>query len=465
MRALKPYLFYGQTTSLCETCLHPVPAKILIEEKNVFFLKRCSSHGTQKTLVSTDADYYRGTRDWLKPGDIPKRFQSKTHFGCPLDCGLCPDHEQHSCLALIEVNEHCNLTCPVCFADSAPHKPRHLSLQSVEAMMDALVESEGEPDLLQISGGEPTLHPEILEILKLAKSKPIRHVMLNTNGIRLAKEPDFVARLVELKPGFEIYLQFDSLQRDALMEIRGADLRPIRDQALANLERHNLSTTLVVVLKKGVNDSEIGDIIRHALTYKCVRGVTFQPIQDAGRNEGFDKNRDRLLLSDIRHGILDQFDQFSPDDIIPLPCNPEAITIGYALRDGQKLTPITSLIPREELLRHGPNTITYEKFPALKERLYSLMSLATAGASAGPAFQELLCCLPAIETPGGIGYDNVFRILGIQFLDRFNFCTAQVKRSCIHFVTPEGKIIPFDTYNLFYRSGLEKTIRAELGMA
>lgn len=101
MRALKPYLFYGQTTSLCETCLHPVPAKILIEEKNVFFLKRCSSHGTQKTLVSTDADYYRGTRDWLKPGDIPKRFQSKTHFGCPLDCGLCPDHEQHSCLALI----------------------------------------------------------------------------------------------------------------------------------------------------------------------------------------------------------------------------------------------------------------------------------------------------------------------------------------------------------------------------
>ena len=314
-RALKSHLFYGQTQSLCETCLHPVPAKILIEGDQVFFQKRCPDHGVQKTLVSTDAEYYRSCRDWLKPGDIPLKFQSRTHYGCPFDCGLCPDHEQHSCLALIEVNEHCNLTCPVCFADSAPHRPKHLDLATIERMMDTLVASEGEPDLLQISGGEPTLHPQILDILRAAKKRPTRHLMLNTNGLRLAREPDFVKQLAEFAPGFEIYLQFDSLRRDALMQIRGADLRAIHQQALENLERANISTTLVAVLKRGVNDDEIGDIVRHALTWNCVRGVTFQPVQDAGRNENFDKNRDRVLLSDIRRGLIEQDCGFAAGDI------------------------------------------------------------------------------------------------------------------------------------------------------
>ena len=103
MRDIRPYHFFGQTTSLCETCLLPVPAKILIEGDEVYFQKRCGQHGVQKTLVSTDAAYWRQQRDWLKPGDIPLAFQSRTDYGCPFDCGLCPDHEQHSCLALIEI--------------------------------------------------------------------------------------------------------------------------------------------------------------------------------------------------------------------------------------------------------------------------------------------------------------------------------------------------------------------------
>ena len=131
MRQPRPYVFYGQTTSLCETCLALVPAKILIEGDDVFFQKRCTEHGVQKTLVSTDADYYRRCRDFLKPGDKPLKFQSRTEHGCPYDCGLCPDHEQHSCLALIEINEACNLDCPVCFADSSPRRATHRSLAEI----------------------------------------------------------------------------------------------------------------------------------------------------------------------------------------------------------------------------------------------------------------------------------------------------------------------------------------------
>lgn len=461
VRPSKPYAFYGQTTSLCETCLRLVPAKIVIEGDNVFHLKRCDEHGAQKTLIATDAAYFKLCKDFIKPGDLPLKHQSKTHYGCPYDCGLCPDHEQHSCLALIEVNDECNLTCPVCFAESSPQRTANKSLAEIERMLDTLVESEGFPDLVQISGGEPSIHPQIVEILKLAKSKPIRHIMLNTNGIRIARDPAFVEALAALKPGFEVYLQFDSMKREALENLRGADLRKVREQALANLEAAGISTTLVCVVKKGVNDGEIGDIIRHALSYSCVRGITFQPVQDAGRNEGFDKNRDRMLLTDIRRAIGTQAPEvFGLDDVIPLPCNPDAIGIAYGLRNGRQVTPITQMIPRDELLAAAPNTISFERYPALKERLFDLLSLASSGERTKTVLGDLLCCLPQVEVPDDLGYDKIFRIVIVQFLDRYNFCVAAVKRSCIHFVTPKGKIIPFDTYNLFYRNGLDVKLRA-----
>jgi uncharacterized radical SAM superfamily Fe-S cluster-containing enzyme len=460
VRPSKDYSFYGQTLSLCEVCLRLVNAKIAIEGNDVYYLKRCPAHGAQKTLISSDAAYFKSCKDFIKPGDMPLKHQSRTHYGCPYDCGLCPDHEQHSCLALIEINDECNLTCPVCFADSSPTKTRNRSLAEVDAMLDALVASEGNPDLVQISGGEPTIHPQIVQILNLCKTKPIRHVMLNTNGIRIARDKAFVAELAKLKPGFEVYLQFDSLKREALENIRGADLRRVREQALANLEAAAISTTLVCVVKKGVNDAEIGDIVRQALTYKCVRGVTFQPVQDAGRNLDFDKNRDRTLLTDIRRAIATQAGEvFGGEDIIPLPCNPDSIAIAYGLRDGKKVTPITQLISKNELLAAAPNTISFERYPELKNRLFDLLSLASSGERTKTVLGDLLCCLPQVEVPDDLGYDKIFRIVIVQFLDKYNFCVATVKRSCIHFVTAEGKIIPFDTYNLFYRNGLDVKLR------
>jgi len=459
VRPSKGYIFYGQTTSLCETCLRLVPAKIVFEDDDVFFLKRCNEHGAQKTKVASDVGYYKSQKDWLKPGDRPLAFQSRTERGCPYDCGLCPDHEQHSCLALIEINDACNLTCPVCFADSSPKKTRNRTLAEVDAMLETLIESECEPDLVQISGGEPTIHPQILEILQLAKSKPIRHVMLNTNGIRIARDRPFVAELAKLAPGFEVYLQFDSMKKSALENLRGADLRRIREQALANLEEFGISTTLVCVVKRGQNDDEIGAIVRHALTYKCVRGITFQPVQDAGRNENFDKNRDRCLLTDIRREFGLNSGVFDLDDVIPLPCNPDEIAIAYGLRDGTHITPITKLIPKDELLAAAPNTISFEKYPELQRRIYNLMSLSATGEATETTLGDLLCCLPKVEMPADLGYDKVFRIVIVQFLDRYNFCIGAVKRSCIHFVTPERKIIPFDTYNLFYREGIDRRLR------
>jgi uncharacterized radical SAM superfamily Fe-S cluster-containing enzyme len=447
------YLFHGQTSSLCETCLEVVPAKIIIEDEQVFYLKRCRDHGVQKTLISDDLDYWRQQKLWIKPGDRPLATQTRIEAGCPFDCGLCPDHEQHSCLAIIEVNQACNLACPVCFASATDVHGSHRSIEEIEQMLDVLVASEGEPDLVQLSGGEPTIHPQFFEILDAVKKRPIRHVMINTNGVRIAQDRAFVERLASYAPRLEVYLQFDSLKDEALVELRGAKLARIRQQALQALEVVGLSTTLVAVVKRGVNDQEVAEIVRHALTWNCVRGVTFQPIQDAGRNDGFDARTNRVLLSQIRREV-GKSGVFRAEDMIPLPCNPDQICIGYGLRQGTTVTPLTSLLPRE-LILNGPNTISYEAYPALKAAVLDLLSLATAQANTEEKLAGLLCCLPQAMVPEDLSYANSFRVVILQFLDRYNFDLGTVKRSCVHFVTEDGQIIPFDTYNTFYREGAE----------
>ena len=237
------------------------------------------------------------------------------------------------------------------------------------------------------------------------------------------------------------------------MDLRGAKLARIRQQALEELERVGLSTTLVAVVKRGVNDGEVADIVRHALTWNCVRGVTFQPVQDAGRNEGFDPRENRVILTQIRREVA-KSGVFGLEDMIPLPCNPDQICIGYGLRQGLEVTPITSLLPRELVLQ-GPNTISYEAYPALRASILDLLSLATTQCNTEEKLAGLLCCLPQTMVPQDLSYANSFRVVILQFLDRYNFDLATVKRSCVHFVTGEGQIIPFDTYNTFYREGAE----------
>ncbi|MCA0312754.1 MAG: radical SAM protein [Candidatus Melainabacteria bacterium] len=458
----RPYIFYELTNSLCSHCLKKVEAKIVFQDEKVYMLKNCLEHGLERVLISVDIEYYKRSRNFLKPPQTPLRFNTSTVHGCPYDCGLCPDHEQHSCLTLIEIAERCNLTCPVCYADSSPEKGGFRSLAEIEFMLDELVKNEGEPDVVQLSGGEPTIHPQFFEIMDAAKLRPIRHLMVNTNGIRLAKDKEFVKRLAQYKDGFEVYLQFDSLKADALKVLRGEDLRQIRRQALDHLNQFDISTTLVVTLQKGLNDGEIGEIIDFALQEPCVRGVTFQPVQSAGRLETFDPACDRLTLSEVRQQILSQSKLFSESDILPVPCHPDCIAMAYALKLDQKVVPLSGLIPPEELLKGG-NTIQYEKDPVMKEKLFQLFSLNQAEKNTSHAVGDLLCCLPKLQVPTELSYRNIFRVIIIEFLDRFNFDVRSVKRACVHIVHPDGRIIPFDTYNMFYRENLDVEKIAKYG--
>ncbi len=444
------YVYYDFTLSLCPTCLRRVEAKIVFEGDKVFMLKRCPEHGRQKVLIATDVAYYKSIRNYNKPSEYPLRFNTKTHYGCPYDCGLCTDHEQHSCLTLIEVTDRCNLSCPTCYASSSPMHGRHRSLEEIEEMLDIIVRNEGEPDVVQISGGEPTVHPQFFDILDLAKARPIRHLMVNTNGIRIAKDLRFVERLASYMPDFEIYLQFDSFKSTALESLRGEDLLETRMKALEHLNRFNLSTTLVVTLQKGLNDDEVGKIIDFALQQPCVRGVTFQPTQIAGRVDNFDPRTDRLTPTEVRTAILEQTNLFSAKDLLPVPCNPDALTMAYALKIDGQVHPLTRYLDPDQLLNNTRNTIVYEQDQGLHEQVLKVFSTAHSVDAIEGELYELMCCLPHVKAPG-LAYNNLFRVIIMNFMDAYNFDVRAIKKSCVHIVHKDGRIIPFETMNLFYR--------------
>ena len=444
------YIYYDHTTSLCNECHVPLSAKIIFENEKVYLSKYCKTHGSQKVLIADDIEYYKQIRNYNKASEYPKKPHTETKYGCPFDCGICPDHEQHSCLTLIEITDRCNLSCPTCYASSSPHHGRHRSFEEVERMFDIIVESEGEPDVVQISGGEPTIHPDFFRIMDMAKTKPVKHLMLNTNGIRIANDFSFAKRLAEYQPDFEIYLQFDSLQAHAIEQLRGLDLSKTRQKALEHLNKLNLSTTLVVTVQKGLNDHELGDIIDFALKQKCVRGITFQPTSVSGRLENFDPANDRITLTEVRRKIIEQSPIFKSNDIVPVPCNPDALAMAYALKYGDCVQPLTHLIDPEILLNHSKNTIVYEQDETLQQQVLKVFSTGTSVDAVDEQLKQLLCCLPDISAPG-LEYDNLFRIIIMNFMDAFDFDIRAIKKSCVHIVSKDGKVIPFETMNLFYR--------------
>ena len=154
---VRPYLFYDVAVSICSTCLRKVEGKIVFENGAVFMLKRCPAHGSERVLMADDVEYYRRCREvFIKPPEMPLAFNTPVRWGCPYDCGLCADHQQHSCLSLVEITDRCNLECPVCYAGSGPSRHQYRTLDHVQRLIDAVVRNEGQPDVVQISGASTT---------------------------------------------------------------------------------------------------------------------------------------------------------------------------------------------------------------------------------------------------------------------------------------------------------------------
>ncbi|MBU0766832.1 radical SAM protein [Patescibacteria group bacterium] len=449
-------LYLEHTISICPKCIKRVPAKIVQDGESIYLIKYCKDHGEQKELFEEDARYYFKKKLYDKPGTDCKR-QTEFNQGCPFDCGLCPDHEQHTCIGLIEVTEQCNLRCPSCYASSGEGK--HLSLEKIEEMMDFYIDSEYEQaEILQISGGEPTIHPQILDILKLAKNKDFKYVMLNTNGLRLSEDLEFADAIAHIfqGTGFEIYLQFDGLEQNTYQTLRGSDLRLVKQKAIDNLISRDIPITLVSTILKGVNDHEVGAIVDFGLKTKGIRGLNMQPLAFFGRLDDHIDTTDRITLSGILKRIEEQTNgKILFDDFVPLPCNVDRVAITYLTNRRGKWMPLARGKDLQSLVPRIKNTFAFSLDDAMEE---DGSCCGTTCKCFGP--KKLADVLGGIAKSASdkkrSEYLNkdLFRISVTSFIDVYNFDMKSMKKECVHIITEDLRKIPFSSYNMFHRPGI-----------
>jgi 7,8-dihydro-6-hydroxymethylpterin dimethyltransferase len=379
MRASHDSVLLELTHSICPVCRQLLDAEVHARDGKVYLRRECREHGEFEAIVYGDARRYLEIQRYNKPGERPLRLQTEAVEGCPHDCGICPEHKQHSCLGIIEVNTGCNLDCPICFADSGTgHQPDgySLTLEQVERMLDAFVAAEGDPEAIQLSGGEPSIHPQILDMLAAAKARGIKLVMLNTNGIRLARDPRFAPALAEI--GVHVYLQFDGFEDSTQLAIRGRRLQEEKLRALDRCAAAGLGVSRAAAVERGINDDEVGAIVRFGVEHPAVTGVFFQPVTHSGRFLEFDP-RERLTNSDVIEAIARQLPEwFSGDDFVPVPCcSPTCRSATYALYDGHDLVPLPRLVDVDDYLDY----VTNRAVPDLEIRtaLEGLFSASAAG--------------------------------------------------------------------------------------
>jgi tetraether lipid synthase len=461
-------VFLEYTKSVCPVCKAVIDAEVNARDNKVYLRKTCRLHGRFEALVYSDAELYLSYARFNKPGTLPLAIQTEIKDGCPLDCGLCPEHKQHACAGIIEVNTACNLDCPVCFAESG-HQPHGFSLThaQVAAGLDALVAAEGRPEMVMFSGGEPSIHPNILEFLAMAKDKGVQNVVLNTNGIRLAHDRRFVADLARL--GVRIYLQFDGLSEATHLAIRGRDLRRAKQAALDRCAEAGLAVILVAAVEAGINLNELGDIVGFGLAHPAVHAVVFQPVTHSGRHPSFDPLQ-RVTNADVIHGLVDQCaDWFEVSDFFPVPCCfPACRSVTYLLADDDDVVPIPRLLDMDRYLDYVSNRVL--PFTSLRPALERLWS-ASAVPGSDAVTQRLAEILDALDLPDeleglarstlsacascGIDFpeallslaQKVFMIVIQDFQDPYTLNVRQLMKCCVTQITPDGRLIPFCAYN------------------
>jgi 7,8-dihydro-6-hydroxymethylpterin dimethyltransferase len=442
-----------------------IDAHIILRDNKVYMRKRCPDHGLFEALIYGDAQAYTTSARFNKPGTVPLAFTTEVQQGCPYDCGLCPDHQQHACLGIIEVNSACNMECPLCFANAGPGF--NLTLEEVEEILDHLVETEGNPEVVQFSGGEPSIHPQIVEMIRAARSRNIRHVMLNTNGKRIADDDAFLEALAELRPS--IYFQFDGFEQETYRVLRGEpDILETKLRALDRLAAIDCSVVLVPAVERGVNLHEVGAIVRFGLEHPAVRGINFQPAFHAGRHMAFDPLQ-RLTIPDILQELERQTaGLFLVSDFVPVPCCfPTCNSVTYALLDGDTVLPLPRVLNVDDYLDYISNRAVVDLSADIQHALEGLWSSSAVAGSDKAAQQFALSCAACGLPDGSNGLDlqafarNIFMVMLQDFMDPWTFNQKNLMKCCKEFLLPGGKQIPFCAYNtLGYREQARTQLQA-----
>lgn len=309
----------------------------LVERQGKVYMRRfCRrGHGEVWSLYEESSDLWKYLQQWRVP---TRTINPDTHDVFPVptgyEHGLGPAHLQHSCIYLLDITSQCNLSCPACFAHSSPEASLYLPLEEVMRTVETAIEREnGRLDVVMLSGGEPTVHPQIREMIDRLVSHPITRVVVNTNGIRLASDDAFLEFIAQHRDRVEVYLQYDGQREQTHRELRGTDLRHVKQRAVERLSEQRIFTTLVMTVSK-TNADQIGEVLDTAFATPYVGGVSFQPLFASGRAPNLDP-MDRVTTTGVLERISQQSEHgLAARDLIALPCShPDCCSIGYFLRN------------------------------------------------------------------------------------------------------------------------------------
>ncbi|GAB7081670.1 radical SAM (seleno)protein TrsS [Megalodesulfovibrio paquesii] len=449
----------ARTLSLCPDCLAVVPAEYVQQGEDVFLVKECPEHGTFQTIVWRGPPAFGG---WLRP-KTPVRAHAEPRpevRGCPYDCGLCVNHRQHTCCAVVEITQRCDLGCPVCYAasgtdgHSAPADP---DFGRLAFLLDRLKAQAGDC-VVQLSGGEPCVRDDLPAIVALCKTKGFSFVQINTNGLRLARDPAFARALVDA--GLDtVYLQFDGLDQASHKALRG---RPLREQKLAAVEAAaaaRLGVVLVATVVPGVNDGQLGQLLDFAVDLSqtrgpAVRGLHLQPVSYFGRMRETPDDSRRITLPELMRGLEAQTGgRVRAADCIPPGCEHALCSFhaNYLRRPDGSLR----LLSAPDCCC-GPNVAaTPAEEGALKSKSFTRRQWAFPEdfQAGGPG---------NAGGPGGLGdmdafladaRRRAFSLSAMAFQDAWTMDLERVQGCCIHVLSPEGRLIPFCSYNCTSRQG------------
>ena len=459
-------VFHSFSKGICPQCRRLVDGQRILRGGKVYLRKQCPEHGRSEALISGDEDWFLRSLLYLKPGSVPLRHSTPVARGCPSDCGLCPDHEQHSCLPIIEITNYCNLECPICIVQNRHNY--HMTATEFASIIDGLVEKEGTLETVNLSGGEPTIHPQFLQLLDLAKRPEISRVSISTNGVRLAADLGFCRELA--RRGAYVNLQLDALSNPELRRLRGAgDQEGVKQRALENLRTAGVRTTLVSTLAKGVNDQRIGECVRLLLEHDFILSLMFQPAAYTGYGGAHfapHNPLDVITIPDVvRHCEEQSGGVLLRSDFHPLPCShPSCFALTYLLKTDQGVVPFPRFIELQPYLEAIANRGTLRPDAGLETSIRDAIDTLWSGSGQVPDSDAILATLRrllrlmyppdralALEERLQIGEGLVKTIFIHAFMDEHTFEVDRIKKCCTHYALPDGRLMPGCAYNMFYR--------------
>jgi len=477
-----------KTKSICPICYSTLNARVFEEDDKIYIEKTCKTHGYFRDIYWSDASLFKKQFKYAVEGDPIENPNTKSSKDCPRDCGLCEEHMTHTMLANIDLTNRCNQSCPICFANSAAagyvYEP---TLEQIRDMLALLRNEKPNPVwAVQFSGGEPTVHPRIFDIIAIAKEYGFRYVIIATNGVKIAQDLTFAKQLKTA--GLNVaYLQFDGLTPEPYIQARGYDALPLKLKAVENLKLADIPTALVPTVVKGVNDEQLGAIIEYGLkNLETVKAVNFQPVSFTGRIDKEELEKKRITISDVMILVEEQTDgRILRDDWLPIPAfaplemmmekisksrRSKAAThvhcgAGvYLFEKNGSYIPLNRFVDldmaREIIMdelatnRHIMNDIR------MKTSLVYKISKTIDKKKAPEYFDYNELLMEALlnqfyEIPVALKKKGLF-VGCMHFMDPYNFDTDRIERCCIHYATPDNRIIPFCTYNTLHRSKMEE---------